>query len=414
MSTLPEGYRTIVVPPERHAEFSEVDALAFAITPDPEVEKVMPFPVPDDRTVAVEGPDGRLAAVHGSYPFTMPVPGGAVACGGLTWVGVRPDERRKGLLRSMIRTHVERCLERGEPVSALFAAEAPIYGRFGYGSAADDVRLTLPRRAALRPVAGSDALTVTVERLTPEHADLVEDLHRRAGDGRPGWMPRPTPALRTRLVGDPPAWRHGYEPWLLATVRAGDDVRAVAAFARKENWGEGGAAYTAKVRWASALDAPARHRLWTFLLDLDLTTTVETPMLPVDDPLLHLLVDPRPTQRRTGDNVWVRLLDVPVALAARRYAAPLDVVLEVTDTLLPANAGRWRLVVDATGVGELTRTDAPTAVTLDVRELGALYLGGRSATALAAAGLVTGGREDLDRVTTAFGSALAPVCPWVF
>ncbi|GIG38346.1 GNAT family N-acetyltransferase [Cellulomonas phragmiteti] len=414
MSTLPDGYRTVVVPPERRDEFREVDDLAFAVTHDPEVEKVMPFPVPDGRMVAVEGPDGRLAAVHGSYQLDLPVPGGQVPCGGLTWVGVRPDQRRRGLLTSMVRTHVERCLERGEPVSALFAAEPAIYGRFGYGSAADDVRLTLPRRAALRPVAGSDALTVHVERLEASYADLVEDLHRRAGRRRPGWMPRTTPELRARLVGDPPAWRQGYEAALLVTVRDGDDVRAIAAFARKDAWGEAGPEYTAKVRWASALDAPAAHRLWSFLLDLDLTTKVESPMLAVDDPLLHLLVDLRPTRRRVSDNVWVRLLDLPAALTARRTARALDVVLDVTDTLLPANAGTWRLVADDDGVLEVSRTSEPADVRLDVRELGALYLGGRSATAFGAAGLVQGEAAALDRLTTALASPLAPVCPWVF
>ncbi len=415
MSPLPDGYRTVAVPPERIADFRTTDELAFAASPDPEVDKVVPFAIPADRLTAVEAADGTYAAVHGSYAFTMPVPGGQVACSGLTWVGVRPDERRRGLLTSMIRTHVDRSLGRGEPVSALFAAETAIYGRFGYGSATDDVRLTLPRGAALRPVAGSDDLTVRLERIDPaRHTGLVEDLHVRAGAGRPGWMPRATPELAARTVVDPPAWRHGFEPLLLATVLRGDEVRALAVLARKDSWGEAGPDYTVRVRQASALDAAATHRLWTFLLDLDLTSTVETPMLPVDDPLLHLLVDPRRAKRRLADNLWVRLLDVPTALTARRYAGPLDVVLDVGDTLVPDNAGRWRLVVDDAGDVEVTRTDADGDVRLDVRELGALYLGGRSATALGSAGLLHGSRGHLDRVTAAFASPLAPVCPWLF
>lgn len=415
MSTLPAGYRTVAVPDHRADEFRVVDQLAFAITPDPELERTLPLPMPQDRMMAVEDPDGRYAAVHASYAFSMPVPGGHVACSGLTWVGVRPDERRRGLLRSMIGTHVERSLERGEPVSALFAAESAIYGRFGYGSAADDVRLTVPRGAALRPVAGSDALRVRLERLDADrHGDLLEDLHVRAGTGRPGWMARGTPALRARTVADPPAWRDGYEPALVATVLDGDDPRGIALLARKDTWGEGGPDMTVKVRQASAVDAAATHRLWSFLLDLDLTARVETPMLPVDDPLLHLLVNLRPAHRRLSDNVWVRLLDLPAALAGRRYTGPADLVLEVTDALLPTNAGAWRLVVDADGVADVTRTDADADVRLDVRELGALYLGGRSATALAGAGLVQGARPALDRLTSAFASPLAPVCPWIF
>ncbi len=44
-----------------------------------------------------------------------------------------------------------------------------------------------------------------------------------------------------------------------------------------------------------------------------------------------------------SDNLWVRIIDLPAALTRRAYAGPVDVVLEVTDELLPANAGRWRL-----------------------------------------------------------------------
>ena len=97
MTALPPGYRTVAVPADRLAEFRTTDQLAFAVVPDPEVEESLPFPIPQDRTMAVEAPDGTFAAVHGSYEFAMPVPGRRhVPCAGLTWVAVRPDQRRRG------------------------------------------------------------------------------------------------------------------------------------------------------------------------------------------------------------------------------------------------------------------------------------------------------------------------------
>ncbi len=422
MTTLPDGYRTIVIGEDRKEEFLALDRLAFAWTADPAVDAQVPFTVPLDRAMAVEGPSGRLAAVHGSYPFTLPVPGGGVPCAGLTWVGVRPDERRRGLLTSMIGTHVERSLGRGEPVSALFAAEQPIYGRFGYGCAADAVRLTLPRRAALRPVAGSDDLTVDLSTADPDrHEDLVDRLHAAAGAGRPGWLLRSTPALRRRILVDPPQWRAGAEPMQLATVRApGGEPRGLALLRRTPRWTEAGPEFTVEVLAALALDAPATHRLWSFLLDLDLTATVSAPKLAVDDPLLQLLVDLRPGRPRLEDNLWVRLLDVPAALTGRRYAAPLDTVLQVTDALLPDNSGRWRLrTVDQDHLGTwslaVERTDDAPALITDVRELGAAYLGGRSLAALAAAGLVVEREPGAAlRAAAAFGWPVAPLCSWTF
>ncbi|CPU67309.1 Conserved hypothetical protein (GNAT acetyltransferase?) [Mycobacteroides abscessus] len=151
------------------------------------------------------------------------------------------------------------------------------------------------------------------------------------------------------------------------------------------------------------------------LTDLDLTHEVTPFMLPVDDVVTSLLVDPRSASPRLADNLWVRVVDVPGALAARRYAADVDVVLHVTDERLPDNAGRWRLRAEAFGPATAERTDDAADLSLDVRELGATYLGGTSLAALGAAGLVTEHSPGaLARTSAALGWPVAPVCSWVF
>ena len=410
------------MPESRKIEYLEVDRLAFAFDSTPETDALVPITFEWDRAQAVEDADGQLAAVHASYAHTMPVPGGTIACSGLTWVGARPDQRRRGLLTAMIDSHFSRSLARDEPISALFAAEPAIYGRYGYGSACDHTNVKLSRGAALRDVPGADELTVTLATAdVARHGALVDGLHRAAGAGRPGWTTRDSDAWRTRVLADPPAWREGAEPLRIVTVHdAAGQARAFALFRRKENWGEGGPAGTVKVREAVAVDAAATHRLWSFLLDLDLTATVESPMLPVDDTLLHLLVDQRAVVPKLTDNLWVRLLDLPVALAGRRYSAPVDVVLDVTDTRLTANAGRWRLTTgprqdDGTYPAEVARTQDDADLRLDVRELGAAYLGGRSLTAQARAGLVTEVTAGaLQSAAVAFLWPVAPMCNYVW
>jgi predicted acetyltransferase len=337
---------------------------------------------------------------------------------------VRPDHRRRGLLSTMIRSHFARSVERGEAVSALFAAEPGIYGRFGYGSAADNLRLTVPRGARLRDVPGSADLTVRFEPLDGEkHRDLVDAVQIASGQGRPGWVVRSNDAQRIAAVADPPAWRQGAEPARLVTVRdAQGEPRAYAILRRTEKWPDNNPEYTVAVNKSAAVDAAAAHRLWSFLLDLDLVTTLTTGMLAVDDPLLGMLVDVRRTVPKVTDNLWVRLLDVPAALAGRRYAAPLDVTIAVTDAHLPANAGTWRLVTGEAGADgtyparvEAAAGEGDADLVLDVRELGAAYLGGRSLTALAGAGQVAARTPAaLHAASAAFGWPVAPVCPWVF
>src|SRR5687768_4044189 len=114
MSPLPDGYRLVDVPESRKVEYLEVDRLAFAFDSTPETDALVPITFEWDRTQAVEDSDGDLAAVHASYAHTMPVPGGTIACSGLTWVGARPDQRRRGLLTAMIDSHFARSLARHE------------------------------------------------------------------------------------------------------------------------------------------------------------------------------------------------------------------------------------------------------------------------------------------------------------
>jgi len=301
-------------------------------------------------------------------------------------------------------------------VSALFAAEPAIYGRFGYGLAASDLRMKIPRGATLRDVPGADGLRVRLERLDPDrHGPLMQAVHGRVD--RPGWVTRHTPEQLAAYVSDPEYWRDGAESLRIAVVSAdGTDETALgyALFRRKSSWQDAGPRGIVNVREAVAQDAATARALWGVLLDLDLMATVETWLLALDDPLWFLLVDPRAAQPRISDNLWIRLLDVPTALAARRYSAPVDVVLEVTDERLPANAGRWRLVGGADGA-KVTRADASVDLSIDVRELGSAYLGGVSLAALAGAGLVTEHAPGaLRQAAVAFGWPVLPVCSWIW
>lgn len=412
---LPDGYQLVSIDEDRLTEFREVDEFGFAEHLDEETLKHLTFSIPFDRTRAVER-DGELVAVHGSFPFTMTLPGGTGPCAGLTWVAVRPDHRRRGLLSAMIRDHLSRSLDRGEAISALFAAEPAIYGRFGYGSAADVLRLTIPRGAKLRDVPGSAELTVHLRTADREqHEQLLIDLQAEAWSDRPGWVNRSTPGLRERLLTDPPAWREGAEPLRVVTVHRGDAVVGYALLARKEKWDEAdNPVYTATVRSHGALDPAAAHRLWSFLLDLDLVTSVSAAFAP-DDVLPTLLIDSRKAKPVIVDNVWVRVADVPAALTGRRFSTPADLVLGIRDGLLPDNEGTWRLTVAADGSATVTRTDAAPQLTMEIRELGALLLGGRSVSALARAGLIEVAEPSVVAAAdTAFRWHSAPHTPWGF
>ncbi len=412
MSTLPAGYRAVDLPESRSGDVLELDLWAFPSAQSAEDLKEVPLSLDWTRVRGIEHGD-ELVAMHGSYGMrAFPVPGARAGVSFLTYVGVHPGHRRRGLLTAMIREHVERSLARGEAVSGLFAAEPAIYGRFGYGGAATHTSGTIRRGAALHPVAGSQDVRVRLTKADAAAYDVVARLH--ATPDRPGWATRETAAQRAAWEADPALWRDGAESRRVAVAERDGEPVGYALFRRKEKWEATGARGTVLVREVVAADVAVARALWGVLLDLDLMESVQVSMLAPDDVLWHLLVDTRAADRRCSDNLWMRLLDVPAALAQRRYQAPVDVVLDVTDPFLPANTGRFRLVGGPDGA-EATRTDAAADLAVTAQALGAAYLGGVSLAALAAAGQVTERAPGtLAPAATAFGWPLAPVCSWVF
>jgi predicted acetyltransferase len=162
-------------------------------------------------------------------------------------------------------------------------------------------------------------------------------------------------------------------------------------------------------------DPAASAALWGDLLNRDLVTSIRAAIRPVDDPLLFQLADPRRLRPAVIDGLWARLTDLPAALSLRRYACPVDVVLDVHDDIFPQNEGPWRLTVDESGEAVCDPVDKAADLSLGIAELGAAYLGGTRLGALAAAGRVTQHRAGaLARLSAAMSWDPAPWCPVIF
>ena len=162
-------------------------------------------------------------------------------------------------------------------------------------------------------------------------------------------------------------------------------------------------------------DGPAAVAgVWSYLLGLDLTRSVESwPYAPDLHPA-EFIEGPQRPKMSLGANLWIRLVDVGGALAARTYNAPFQVVFEVEDGFCPWNARRHRLVWDG-AVATCEPTEDAADLALDVAELGAAYLGGTSLAALAAVGRVRELRPGaLAPVSLAFRTAREPWCPEMF
>nr|SBO99646.1 Enhanced intracellular survival protein [Nonomuraea gerenzanensis] len=347
---------------------------AFGWTPHPKQVERFKAQTEFDRTLAAF--DGeQIVGVTGVFSLTMTVPGGQLPVAGVTAVSVLASHRRRGVLSSLMRRQLADIRERGESVAALYASEALIYGRYGYGRAAGELSFTIDsHRSAFVPGAPQDpALRLRVAKPADVRGEL-EKVFATVVTRRPGQYER-VEQTWTAVLADEEYDQHGAGS--LRSVLAEDDggVRGYALFRIKSSWDEAGVPNgTLKLHELEATDPAAYALLWRSVLDRDLVTKVEAGGRPMDDPLLALIADQRQLRPRWSDELWVRLVEVDRALTGRSYAAPVDTVIEVEDDVCPWNARRWRLTADLTGA-ECKPVEEEPDVTLPVAALGSAYLG---------------------------------------
>ncbi|MFF2040748.1 GNAT family N-acetyltransferase [Kitasatospora sp. NPDC058170] len=373
-----------------------------------------------ERNLLAVTADGRPVGTAGAYSFELTLPGGILApVTGVTAVGVLPSHRRQGVLSAMMRHQLTELRARGEFLSVLLASEATIYGRFGYGPATYTARLTVPRRqaaltlprargAAGTPAAGSDGGTGSgadngagsgsIEVLRrADCGDILEEVYDRYRRAQPGALSRPHRWWASG-AGQPPV---SSAPRHVAVHR---DAEGVPDGYASYSIGE---ADTLTVDETIATDDTATTALARFALGHDLVDQVVFRHFPPEHPLRWQLADFRAGQvGNDTDWLWVRLLDVPRALTARGWFLDGELVLDVDDPFLGEH-GRYLLTV-RDGRAECVPTDREPDLSLDVRDLGSVYLGGTAPGTLVRAGHVRAHRPGAAALADALFRAERP------
>ncbi|GAB3297227.1 GNAT family N-acetyltransferase [Epidermidibacterium keratini] len=356
--------------------------------------------------------DEQWVSTFGAGRRTMTVPGGTtIDAAAVTVVTVQPPFRRRGLLTAMMQRGLESYAAAGEPVAILWASEAGIYGRFGFGAATSRLVLSgarsrmrflpsAPRAGSVGEVGRDDYLSAAARIWDVVRAQRPGELNR----GRIWWDFRVYDAEHARRGA-------GAMRFVLHYDDAGTPD-GFAAYRFKEDSDGFDPAGEVRIADIHASTPAAYSMLWQYLLDLDLSGRFRYANAPVDAPLRHLLADARALGTELTDNIYLRVIDVESALTARQYAAPIDTVIEVSDEQLPANSGRYRVRAEAFATPVVERADdAEPDLSLSILELGAVYLGGVALRDLAFAGRVTEHTPGaLDAATTAFSWPVAPHC----
>ncbi|MEX2032870.1 MAG: GNAT family N-acetyltransferase, partial [Dehalococcoidia bacterium] len=354
--------------------------------------------------------DGRLASTLGAAPWQVRVNGRSVPTACVTTVGTMPEFRRQGLQRAVMTRSLEWHRDAGQPLAMLWASFGAIYQRYGYGLASTHVNYQFdPRYVALRDPApasqdGYVVRTVDWETHRPVAERLYEayiaprtlaierdaknwdkfwywNIERRKG--KPGYL---------AIAYDPEGRAQGF--LLYTTVEDHVPFRA-------------GPDQAMEIKQFIPLTLEARRAMWDYIRMHDLVKQVTLDFVPEDDPAADMLLEPRELHRRTGDAMWLRVVDVAAALAARGYEEDGAISLSVRDDLCAWNEGTYRLTVDG-GQPSAERVTGEADLTLPVAALASLYSGFRSATELSRAGRLEGAPEALRRADALFRTAYRP------
>ena len=376
---------------------------------DEELEREADVHELDRSIVAVD--NGGFVGTGGSFSFDMTVPGGSVAAAGLTAIAVLPTHRRRGVLTSMMRYHFDDVRNREEPVAVLRASESVIYRRFGYGVATLDSSWKIGRRDAALvsdPEGGGTVSLIDVEQARA----VLPKIYAGAAPSTPGFLSR-NEDVWTHSLLDLESWRDGLTANRFAVYEEEGTALGYLRYRAKDTWEENLPRNEVLVAELIALEPAAEAVLWRFVFSTDLVDVIRTQNRPTHELLDVLLTDPRRLARQRVDGLWARLVDVPAALAARRYRTSGRLVIEVVDQFLPDSGGRFLLEGGPDGAECRRTTDEPDLV-VDADTLGAGYLGRSNFAMFRAAGRVVGSEQAVRLADTMFSWHVEPWCPHYF
>ncbi|MEP6870472.1 MAG: GNAT family N-acetyltransferase [Anaerolineaceae bacterium] len=391
--------------PEELAEYGRIVSYVFASTEGMNDE--LATTQPDWTTCAFV--DGKMAGTLGAFPFTVRLNGAPVAMGGVTAVGTLPSHRRQGLLRKMMTEALSTMRDRRQTYAILWASMAAIYQRFGYGLASTQVRYNFDPR----DVAFERKVTIpgTIEMMTKDDAfPIIKQIYIRHATPRNLHIHRSVPLWQASTLRPPKK----DQPLYIAVYRNVDgEPRGYVVYVTSEeprtNPGPG---QKMVVNDLVALDIEAHVALWEYIRRHDLVGRVEIHGVPEDDVIPAMLLEPRMLNRKTTDEIWMRVVDVEQAVPQRPFGSRGELTFAVEgDELCPWNNGTYLLETDGR-TSTVQRTTGPTQLTMSPNTLASLLAGHRTATHYHRAGLLAA--ADASTLVTAdaiFRTEYAPHCP---
>ena len=351
---------------------------------------------------------GEMVGTLATNRRTMTVPGETLTTAAISTVMVLPTHRRRGIMTRMIDHQLRDIHDRGETLAALWSSDPRIYGRFGFGISTLMEDWSIGRHDTTfsdPPVPRGRIKFVQPGQAEPVFASVYEQVW----PFRSGMMSRNTSAWEYFLADDEED-RHDATRFFHAVYEVDGRPEGYILY-RGGRGHHADARGELRVKELLGVTDEATSALWSYCLSMELIARFRISNRPVDDPLPWMLANPRGLDRRPGDGIWLRLVDVPVALAGRRYLTEGRLVLEVRDEFCEWNAGRFALTGGPDGA-ECYPTGATPDLVVSAADLGAAYMGAVTLSTLHRAGRITARDPSvLRQADLMFSWHVQPWCP---
>src|SRR5271169_5536987 len=189
----------------------------------------------------------------------------------------------------------------------LWATEGTIYGRFGFGLASLTAEIDLAReRSAFYAPFSTFGHVRLVSLGTAE--ELLAPIYERVAVETPGMFERSSAWWQTCTLADPEWRRRGNGDLQCAVLEHEGRATAYALYRINPAFQRGIQTGSVAAIEVVAASPEATRGIWRYLLDIDWMARVKADLLPVDYPLLLLMVEPRRLDFTLRDGLWVRLV----------------------------------------------------------------------------------------------------------
>ena len=314
---------------------------------------------------------GRTVAGLSIIPMGHYFGGQSVRAGGITAVGVAPEQRGSGVGLWMLLQSLAELHRQDVPIATLYPATTVFYRRAGFERASQRLLYDVPLAAI-----GVRDYTLEAVPAGPDEYPIIRQLYAQQAARSTAFIDRP--AFYWEDILDPKDKR------TYKFIVQRDGVPEGYVVFSHASWGE-----SLRVSDIVALTPAAGRRLLTLLADH--RSMIETVRLPggPNDTLLFLMAEQKQKLSWALD-LMLRIVDVTGALGARGYPAGVsaELHLDVQDELLPWNNGCFVLAVADRRAS--VRSGGAGRLSLHVRDLAALYSGYLTPAELRAAGSLDG------------------------